>query len=67
MQLSVTHKENRALESTEWNGRFFGAPGMVDAPEGVGRVSSSVSPASKTTAGVPGSDVVFAERSCRSW
>ncbi len=73
MQLSVKHSENRARESAEWNGRFR-TPllGGNDALEGVGSVSSSVSPASNTTAGVPGPEpkaalLVAEERSWRSW
>ena len=66
VQLSVKQSENKALERAEWNGRFRTTVevGVVDALEGVGRTSSSVSPASNTTAA---SGDVFAERSWRSW
>lgn len=67
VQLSEKHSENKALERAEWKGRFLRTVGTLDALDGVGRTSSSVSPASKTTTGVPGSGEVFAERSWRSW
>ena len=64
VQLSVKHSENSARERAEWKGRFRTIVGAVDADEGVGSTSSSVSPASNTT---DASEGAFAERSCRSW
>ena len=65
IHVSEKHSANRARDSAEWNGRLRDvADTLVGLVADVGRVSSSVSPESKTTVtGAPESEAAFAERS----